>query len=167
MSANFIILTGDIQTGKTTWLQKWTGTKEKIVGILSPVINGKRNFYDIEQKIFLPMDAAVDEQEVLTIGKYLFSGKAFDTVSNQLLSCSAKTDWEYLVIDEIGPLELIHKKGLYEPLVTLIRNTQRNCTIIIVVRTQMLERMNDLIESFRKRSNIVLLRELEIGLANI
>lgn len=167
MNHNIIILTGEIQTGKTSWLQQWVNTKDNVVGILSPIVNDKRTFYDIEKRELFPMEAVEGEEEILAIGKYSFSRRAFDRASTQLIYWSENKNWDYLVVDEIGPLELIHKKGLYNPFVIAIRNLKEICKIIVVVRTPMLVLMDDLLKNLNISPIVVPLHQIEAGVVHI
>src|SRR5690349_6312823 len=109
MSNKIIILTGEIQTGKTTSLQEFCGKHNNIAGILTPIINGKRMFYDISEKVFFEMEAN-EKEDKLIIGKYLFSTQAFEKANNILSNATKCNDIDYLIIDEIGPLELKQQK---------------------------------------------------------
>ncbi|MGG9961228.1 nucleoside-triphosphatase [Ferruginibacter sp. SUN106] len=135
MSNKIIILTGDIQTGKTTLLQQFCLQQNNIAGILTPVVNGKRMFYDISGKEFFEMEAQGDEEQ-LTIGKYLFSTAAF-TKANHILLATGK-GVEYLIIDEIGPLELRKQQGLYQSFKEIL-SAAFNYALIVVVRQSLVD----------------------------
>jgi nucleoside-triphosphatase THEP1 len=136
MSNKIIILTGEIQTGKTTLLQQFCKGSNDTGGILTPIVNGRRMFYDIAEKHFFEMEAAADEEQ-LAIGKYLFSATAFEKANNILLSV-AKSNIAYLIIDEIGPLETKQQKGLYKSFNTILQSFF-DYTLIIVVRENLVE----------------------------
>ena len=97
------LLTGEIHSGKTTRLLSWCQNRKDVVGILSPVIGGARTFLDIGTMEEFPMEVA-GEEETMDIGKYHFSKAAFDRASSILFNNIHTENW--LVIDEIGPLEL-------------------------------------------------------------
>ncbi len=137
MSNNIIILTGAVQTGKTTLLQQFCRNKENIAGILTPVVNGRRMFYDICSKVFFEMEALPNEEN-LAVGKYLFSATAFTKASSILLAQSQKTNIRYLIIDEIGPLEIKKQQGLFEALQKIIA-CGFNFTLLLVVREKLVE----------------------------
>lgn len=106
-------------------------------GILTPVVAGKRKFYDIRQKIFFEMEAG-DGEEKLAIGKYLFSSAAFSRANNLLVEASQQHGVQYIVIDEIGPLEIKWQQGFYQALKKI---TARNFkfTLILVIRSACVE----------------------------
>jgi nucleoside-triphosphatase THEP1 len=132
-----IILTGEIQTGKTTLLQQFCLQRNDVAGILTPVVNGRRMFYSISEKQFFEMEAQVDEEQ-LAIGRYLFSAAAFTKACNHLYTDSKRPGIKYLIIDEIGPLETRKQQGLYRSLKE-ITATSFNYTLIIVVRQSLVE----------------------------
>ncbi len=132
MSNKIIILTGEIQTGKTTLLQQICKARNDVAGILTPVINKKRFFYDITNNTFFDMEAKATE-ETLAIGKYLFSKTAFAQASDVLLNANKISNLNYLIIDEIGPLETRQHQGLYQSLKQIVSFTF-TYNLILVVR---------------------------------
>ena len=137
MSNKIIILTGEVQTGKTSFLQQFCDQRNKVAGILTPIVNGERMFYDISEKVFFKMEAN-EAEEKLAVGKYLFSATAFKKANTILVNAGKHSDIDYLIIDEIGPLELKQHKGLYESFTTILSSTF-NYTLIIVVRQALVE----------------------------
>jgi len=98
------ILSGPVQTGKTTLLMDWIKNKKEVTGILTPVVEGKRVFMNIQTGEVFPMEAVEGEQEVLTIGRYVFSKINFDKAIQVVRQGMNNPGW--LLIDEIGPMEL-------------------------------------------------------------
>lgn len=143
MKNKVFILTGQIQTGKTTLLQQFCRQQNDVAGILTPFENGKRVFYDIRGKSNFLMEATGDEESI-SVGKYLFSSAAFTKANNILSDVCAHGDWKYLIIDEIGPLEIKQQKGLYQSLNKILRSSF-NYSLIIVVRQSL---VNDAIKMF-------------------
>ncbi len=137
MSNKIIILTGAIQTGKTTLLQQFCLQNNGAAGILTPVENGQRMFYDIAAKDFFKMEASENEEK-LAIGKYLFSAKAFTKANAILLNDSENIQLKYLIIDEIGPLEVKQQRGLYQSFKEIL-SSAFNYTLIVVVRQSLVD----------------------------
>ena len=77
MNDDILILTGPVRTGKTTRLLSWLSNKNKVYGIATPLIENERVFYDLFEKHYFPMEARIEENEILNIGKYTFSKSAF------------------------------------------------------------------------------------------
>ena len=146
-----IILTGEIQTGKTTLLQQFCLQQNNIAGILTPIVNGKRMFYNIAEKDFFAMETHGNEDQ-LAIGKYLFSTAAFTKANAILLDASKSIELKYLIIDEIGPLETRQQQGLFQSLTEIIA-ADFNYTLIIVVRQSLLD---EVITSFNLLNPLVL-----------
>jgi len=94
-------------------------------------------FYDISGKVFFEMEANEDEDK-LAIGKYLFSAGAFEKANQILSNAGNRNDTDYLVIDEIGPLEIKQQKGLHKSFTAILSSTF-NYTLIIVVRRPLVE----------------------------
>lgn len=135
------VLTGEIRSGKTTSLMKWAGTQKNIGGIFQPVIEEKRFIYNIRFRTLKPLET--DEKEnVTSIGRYNFSNQTFAWSQDILIACLDK-ELEWIVIDEIGPLEL-SGKGL-EPVFSKILNVRENFSakILCVVREEILEKFID------------------------
>jgi len=133
------ILTGPVHSGKTTKLMQWAAVHKNIDGIFQPVIDDKRFIYHISSRTLKILEAAEaqPENELIIIGKYKFRKSVFDWAQNILLDClDKKLDW--LIIDEIGPLEL-EGKGL-EPAISKIFNQidKLNGNVLCVVRDSIL-----------------------------
>ena len=151
MSNKIIILTGEIQTGKTTLLQQFCNQKNDIAGILTPIVKGKRMFYNIAANNFFEMEA-YEEEEKLLVGKYQFSLPAFTKANSILVNAIKLTCINYLIVDEIGPLETRQLKGLYNAFKE-IASSIYSYTLIVVVRHSMVD---EVVATF-KLSNIQLM----------
>ena len=126
------IVTGTIHSGKSSTLYKWCQTRNDIYGILSPVENEKRFFQDLSNGEKFPMEAAPDEISTIAIGKFKFSMSAFSKAV-EIIAGSAYNKKGWLVIDEIGPLEL-SGRGFDEILQEILQNSHFNMKLILVVR---------------------------------
>ena len=116
------ILTGPINSGKTTRLTSWIKTKNNCAGILAPVQDGLLYLYSIhsqQSKLLEIKDMTSSEKRIIQIGNYCFDREVFEWAQAELISAiKQKPNW--LIIDEIGPLE-IEGKGL-EPALSKIIN---------------------------------------------
>jgi nucleoside-triphosphatase THEP1 len=136
------ILTGPIQSGKTTRLIAWVKYHQHSAGILSPVINDQRYIYSIHTNDYRKLEAEDDrlpEKNIFNIGKYTFLKSTF-LWAREELEIAMNNRSKYLVIDEIGPLEL-SGQGL-EPMVTnILKNYERSSKnhLILVVRENLLD----------------------------
>jgi nucleoside-triphosphatase len=134
------ILTGSVHSGKTTRLMHWALSQKNIDGITQPIVDDKRFIYNIASRTLklLEAPAGFKDEQVNTIGKYRFNKEVFEWSQKVLLDCLNK-DLSWLIIDEIGPLEL-GGKGL-EPALTniLLARNNFNGKILCVVRDSILD----------------------------
>jgi nucleoside-triphosphatase THEP1 len=151
------ILTGQVHSGKTTKLMQWAASKKNIDGILQPVIDEKRFIYHIGSRTLKILETAenISENELIIIGKYKFRKSVFDWSQNILVDCLDRNlDW--IIIDEIGPLEL-EGKGL-EPVISKIFNQINKLSenLLCVVRDSILEKF---VEHYRLESKYDLINQ--------
>ena len=166
---NLIFLTGNKQTGKTTTLQNWIASQQNIAGILTPLVNGKRCFYDIATQQFSNMEVdefATPADVILTVGKYFFSKENFINASQVLMAATVDETLNYLIIDEIGPLELHQQKGFYEALLFVIENIPATTILIIVVRPNCINDLQALASSFKKQSVVYSIDDFKAKVIN-
>ncbi len=141
-----VILSAPIRSGKTTSLLQWAQHRNDVYGILTPDIDGKRVFMDLATKEQFPMEAAAEEEK-LAVGKFTFSKKGFDKAIKIIQDAIDKKGW--LIIDEIGPLEL-KGEGFSNVLKEVLK--KRNDKIIIVVREELAVKVQD---EFRFKATII------------
>ncbi len=132
---NLFVLTGPVHSGKTTRLTKWIEDKN-VRGILAPVIDGCRYLKDIKCNEIkkLEIESSSPVQNSVSIGNYYFDEDVFEWARNRLLySFKQKPDW--LIVDEIGPLE-IKGKGLEPAIGKILCEIKENPTanLVIIVR---------------------------------
>jgi nucleoside-triphosphatase THEP1 len=139
------ILTGDIRTGKTSALLDWVKNQTDKDGIVCPDGNdGMRYFLKIKsrQKLKLEVqpDSTMPSDNILEIGPFQFLKSAFDEANNYLLQANEIRDFKYLIIDEIGKLEL-KNKGLYNAAKVLIPAFVLNeySHLLLVIRKSLLD----------------------------
>lgn len=123
------LLTGPVRSGKTTALLQWAEKRKDVHGILTPLVNDKRIFMDANNKEQFAMEAAAGETNILEVGRFRFSKTGFDKAVQIIRDAIPKEGW--LIIDEIGPLEL-RGEGFCEILKDVL--TQRKEKILVVVR---------------------------------
>lgn len=133
-----LIVSGKIKTGKTTRLMKWVSSQKNVDGILQPVVEEKRFLYHISSKTLIQLETN-STANVISIGKFNFSLLAFEK-AKKIIEESLTKNLDYLVIDEIGPLEL-NGKGL-EPIITKVISEKDlfSGKLILVVREEIFEK---------------------------
>ena len=159
MNNEVILLTGEKQSGKTTFLEKWVEGRKDTAGILSPVRDDKRLFYDIKKKEYFEMESGDETIPGLAVGRYSFSAVAFDRVNNLLLGAVKDKTINYLVIDEIGPLETEQQKGLYLAFTSILAYRFWSL-LIVVVRPSLTEKVCRLIAAYNKKAVVMTVNDL-------
>jgi nucleoside-triphosphatase THEP1 len=97
---------------------------------------GKRVFMDANSREQFPMEAGGEEMTTLQVGRFVFSKAAFDKAASIIRHAISKDGW--LIIDEIGPLEL-RGEGFSEVLKEVL--ARRKKKILLVVRNGLTEAM--------------------------
>lgn len=133
------ILTAPIQSGKTTSLIQWSEQRNDVNGILTPVVDGKRVFINAATKEQFAMEATGNE-EAVSIGRFVFSKRGFNKAAQIIRGAIDKDGW--LVIDEIGPLEM-RGEGFFDAFKEVL--AKRNKKLLLVIREGL---VNEGIEKF-------------------
>ncbi|MBL7738817.1 MAG: hypothetical protein JNK14_06325 [Chitinophagaceae bacterium] len=139
-AAKIFILSGPVQSGKTTSLIKRTEKRNDVWGILTPVVEGKRMFMNVATRHLSEMEAPEEETEVLRIGRFGFSKKSFDRAVEVIREAKNKEGW--LIIDEIGPMEL-RGEGFHEVLKEVVAGLQDDQKLLLVVREGLAKQVKD------------------------
>lgn len=135
------ILTGAIKTGKTTALLNWAKDRTDVDGVLCPDnAEGKRYFLEIKSKNEFELETEFETEAIIEIGNFKFLKLAFEKANAYLQSVASENESQYLIIDELGKLEL-KKEGLHLSAERLISNyeTNENKHLILVVRDYLLD----------------------------
>lgn len=139
MKNRVIILSDAVRTGKTTVLQEWVKKRQNVSGFLSPDINGKRMFQDVETGEVIPMET---ENKDLKVGRFAFDSHSFLLVEKRIKKTWNKAKTDFLIIDEIGPLEIKKNLGFHNLLKYLqdrITQNSNSPSIILIVRNYALD----------------------------
>ncbi|MCK9212846.1 MAG: nucleoside-triphosphatase [Ignavibacteriaceae bacterium] len=141
---DIFIYSGEKGVGKSTYLQDTFLQKPNVCGILQPRINGVKYLVDIVsgEKRRLELDNQADDENVITIGNYIFSQETF-LWGKQKLSEAILTTNKLLIIDEIGPLEL-NGSGL-EPVLSeiIFQEITLEKKLLLVVRPKLIEEVTE------------------------
>ena len=152
MPEKIYILTGPVQSGKTTKLMKWSIDKKEVSGILTPVVDGKRVFYNVRTKEQFRMEAEPGEENILEIGKFIFSKDSFERAI-YILEKAMENNSGWLIIDEIGPLEL-RGEGFAEVMKNIL-DKGNSSRLLIVVRENLIQRVIDFFKINRDRAEVL------------
>lgn len=145
---NIFIISGPVQIGKTTSLYNFS-QENKVGGILSiSYENNKRSFYfpSLNSSISMDWEAHYPKESKLEVGKFTFSIDSFKKAINQLKIDSISPEIDWLIIDEIGKLEVESNHGL-EPFISefianfLSENNSKK--LILIIRDSLLQKAID------------------------
>lgn len=160
MTPKIYLYSDKIKSGKTTNLFQWLASQKNAGGILQPVIDGKRFFYSIVDKMLIQLEISneqknkMDINDVIVIGNYTFLKSGFLKAKEILLRDFLK-NYEWLIIDEVGPLEL-NNSGLEPAISKILKDKDKfNGNILIVVRDKIL---NSLIEHYKIENDFEFLK---------
>lgn len=137
ITKNIYILSAPKHSGKTTRLIEWSVDRDDVFGILTPIVNGKRVFMDAHSKEQFQMEAGENEINILEVGKYRFSRGAFKRAST-IISNSIIMNAGWVVIDEIGPLEL-KGEGFADAVKKVLHQQYSLANILLVIREGLVE----------------------------
>jgi len=141
------IASGPVQTGKTTRLFSWSTaalaqSPGSVDGVLAPVIHGHRHIVHIASGESRDLEEHALQVPDQQIGRFTFRADVFAWAHSILLGAAAHlAEGCWLVVDEIGPLELAGR-GL-EPAVSSILESglQTRAHIVLVVREHLVDRV--------------------------
>ncbi|MBM4158241.1 MAG: hypothetical protein FJ216_05605 [Ignavibacteria bacterium] len=141
-------ITGPVRSGKTTFVSNWINDdshgSRSVDGILAPVIGGKRFLKRVSGDALMCLEYENKNcisglNNILKTGNYIFDKRIFEKGRYELLDAFLKKP-KWLVIDEIGNLELIGE-GL-EPAITKILNERdENVNLLLLIRDKLLEKV--------------------------
>ncbi|MDG2455750.1 MAG: nucleoside-triphosphatase [Bacteroidia bacterium] len=153
------ILAGDIRTGKTSALQEWVPTWDNVKGILCPDDKKDHKYlYNIETQEKFPLEVTKKSEKTISVGKFHFLEDTFKIANFLLIKTFDQYDFEFLVLDELGKLEL-KNEGIHMAAKYIIDNYESNDkkNLLLVVRTHLVK---DVIKHYGIRSFQIVASEL-------
>lgn len=140
MASSIYILSQPIQTGKTTVLMNWLQSHQSVLGILTPDVDGKRMLFDIEQRTYHHLQLNEANKGII-IGRFVFDPAAFELARN-IIHSAIQQQPEWIVVDEIGRLEMERNQGLEPEIsntITHFKTTPGPTKLLLVIRDYLLE----------------------------
>lgn len=144
--SDIYLFTAPVKAGKTTQLMQWAQDKPNLGGILAPDVEGLRQLYTLRDRQWHPFQIT-DEQaghqaaeDMVVICKFNFLADTF-ALARQCLLDDATRPFDWLLVDEVGKLEL-KGKGLEPAIGPLIRHFQTSDSptkLLLVVREELLD----------------------------
>ncbi|RAK65938.1 hypothetical protein [Hymenobacter edaphi] len=133
------LLSGPIRSGKTTRLRRWAAGCPNVGGLLMPTdAHGQRHFLDLGSGLQWPAAARPGQWPVQQVGRFRFSPTAFNWANAVLRGAATEPAVQWLVVDEIGPLEL-RGLGLAPALTALLAAPRLPEHLVLVVRAGLVE----------------------------
>ncbi|SDS08008.1 NTPase [Formosa sp. Hel1_31_208] len=135
------ILTGDINTGKSTALMKWIKGRPDVFGVLSPRDDkNHRYFLNVKTHEAFAMETTSKDEDSIIVGPYHFLKTAFKKANSIIEEAAKQQTSGFIIIDELGKLEL-KTEGLHKSAVSAINRTKYEAQLhtILVVRTPLIE----------------------------
>ncbi len=146
-----IILSGPIGSGKSTALMEWI--KNNVAsGFITPTVDNKKMLYNISNNAYYDYEIEEGNEEIIGIGKYFLSRKAFGIAAN-IVDSAINSNCKCFVLDEVGKLEL-NEQGHYKALLKLL--DEFSGTLLLVVREQL---VNDVIGKYQLVDCLILNKE--------
>ena len=139
---SIFIFSQPIHNGKTTALMQWCKKNTNCAGILMPDVDGSRKMYSIFDAAFFEASCQPSmstNEKVISIGPYSFYKEAFAR-ANEIIIAALNSSVEWLVIDEVGKLEL--KRTWFYPAVKkameAVKANSFKGNLLLVVRDSLL-----------------------------
>lgn len=160
------ILTGPIRSGKTSAIYECSYKRNDVDGVLCPDnLDGQRYFLKIKSKEKLKLQVKKEiVNDTISVGPFLFLKSTFTRINEFLIKIGKEKLSSYLVIDELGKLEL-KNEGLHyaaSRLIPLYEN-DKNYHLVLIIRDYLLE---EILKHY-KLSEYTLLSKNELKLAII
>ena len=92
------------------------------------------------------VQSGIDISDLVEVGDYCISSEGIEKISNVLLNAKPEN---ILVVDELGPLEIVKKGGLWPAMKKILKNEKKN--IIITVRSSMLAEFLNMVGNVDKK----------------
>jgi len=99
------IITGEIRSGKTTFLQNLILSYNNVEGIIQPTIGENRFFQDIKSKQTKEITSQKEDENTFVLGRFLFKRESF-IWAKEILKNAIKNKPKTIVVDEFSPLEI-------------------------------------------------------------
>lgn len=155
------IITGPVQSGKTTAALDSIKGKNYIGGFLSPDKSSLRKIYFPREKEFINFQVQLDQvskfndNNLLEIGKFHFLKDAFAEATKRTLSQQEAQDISCIMVDEIGKLEL-KEEGFHKLIIKLLSLDWTQKNLILFVRDYLLD---EVIEFYQIQNVEILTKE--------
>jgi nucleoside-triphosphatase THEP1 len=116
----------------------WIADRHDCGGVLSPDIDGLRVLYNVKTKTFIPWQKAAHESGGdVVVGRFSLDPEGFQTAKKWLEEALTDPEIRYIILDEVGQLEL-EGKG-WGPWLLSALDRIGDKTLVIIVRRPLLD----------------------------
>ncbi len=137
---NLYLYSAPVHSGKTTALMTWAKDRTDLGGFLAPDLDGLRYLLTLRDRQQHPFQVKEPAHEpVIAICRYQFRADTFALAQQTLLN-DARLPTPWLVVDEVGKLELLnqgHEPALSE-VIHLWKTGEYSGRMLLVVRSELL-----------------------------
>jgi len=145
MITDIYIFSRPVKTGKTSELKDWISHERKVAGVMMPDIEGTRKLAEILSGDIYDFEVQEPGEGIVTVGQYHFKEEIFQK-GREILLGKHKVPIEWVVVDEVGPLEIRGGAG-FEPAVSEVikdyKEGSRHGKLLLVVRDTVLKEMQE------------------------
>lgn len=152
------ILADEVRTGKTTALLEWIETWDEVKGILCPDgEDGKRVLMDLESRQQFPLEVDEPNEKTISVGRFHFARPTFELANYILKKSFDEMEYEFLVVDELGKLEL-EDEGIHHAAHHIFTNYRpsEDHHVMAVIRTSLVK---DVIKKYNIRDFTIVSKE--------
>ena len=105
------LVTGPVQTGKTTRLRAWCEHRTDVDGILAPVVDGRRHLLHIRSGVLRNLEEVSGGATTVTVRRFTFNANVFAWARGCQVAATTENHAQaggqrWIIVDEVGPLEL-------------------------------------------------------------
>lgn len=106
MPTSVTILTGPTGSGKSSRVAAWCADRTDVSGILQRAQAGGRALVALSSDETVALESLDPAEPAITVGRFRFRRAAFDWANAHLAAIAPDPAWSFVVLDELGPLEL-------------------------------------------------------------
>ena len=143
--SDIIIVSGPIGIGKTTLLERFCEERNDVGGFLTLAQADYRRLLKFPsnlQSTELNWNESMDNSKKLEVGRFVFNIDSFSTALLKLEEDYLNPNLKYIIVDEIGKLEVERNSG-FEPgiskFIKKFKSNNKGKKLIVVVRDSLLE----------------------------
>jgi nucleoside-triphosphatase len=160
MTGKIILLSGPVQSGKTSALMKLLKIPDSnIGGFITPDRHGSRILLNPENGQEMRFQAAseIPEADVVSVGRFRFFADSFEK-AEKWTTDQVRKGLPLIIMDEIGKLEL-KEQGFHRLITTLLSEQQKDQKYLFIIRDYL---MDEVIKKYKlEYASVITIQELK------